>query len=131
MDYESTTRRDAINGVRGCVLRRGPGGLASSITMYYTVFQTKDSHAQDSSISPLHTSPFNLLVLDAPYTERYVRCGERTGAYHPLLLDMGSGICAPGGLLRRFGSGRRGGRVRCDAAGAGGIHRIGRVLFCE
>ena len=40
-------------------------------------------------ISPLHTSRFNLLVLDAPYTERYVRCGERTGANHPLLLDVG------------------------------------------
>ena len=50
--------------------------------------QTKDSHAQDSLISPLHTSLFNLLVLDAPYTERYVRCGERTGANHPLLLDL-------------------------------------------
>jgi len=29
-------------------------------------------------------------VLDAPYTERYVRCGERTGANHPLLLDWNS-----------------------------------------
>ena len=38
-------------------------------------------------ISPLPTSQFSLIVLDAPYTERYVRCGERTGANHPLLLD--------------------------------------------
>ena len=34
-------------------------------------------------ISPLPTSLFYLLVLDASYTERYVRCGERTGANHP------------------------------------------------
>ena len=26
-------------------------------------------------------------MLNAPYTERYVRCGERTGVSHPLLLD--------------------------------------------
>ena len=26
-------------------------------------------------------------MLNAPYTERYVRCGERTGANHSLLLD--------------------------------------------
>ena len=26
-------------------------------------------------------------TLNAPYTERYVRCGERTGVNHPLLLD--------------------------------------------
>ena len=47
----------------------------------------KDSQAQDSLISPLPTSLFSLIVLDAPYTERYVRCGERTGANHSLLLD--------------------------------------------
>ena len=32
-------------------------------------------------------SAFSLLVLDAPCTERYARCGERTGVSHPLLLD--------------------------------------------
>ena len=32
-------------------------------------------------------SRFRLLVLDAPCTERYARCGERTGVNHPLLLD--------------------------------------------
>lgn len=32
-------------------------------------------------------SRFSLLVLDAPCTERYARCGERTGVNHPLLLD--------------------------------------------
>ncbi|MBQ6326949.1 MAG: DUF4956 domain-containing protein, partial [Clostridia bacterium] len=74
-----------------------------------------DSHAQDSLISPLHTSLFNLLVLDAPYTERYVRCGERTGANHPLLLDcvtimmvngnIGAGVATAGAFsLVRFRS---------------------------
>ena len=33
-------------------------------------------------------SRFRLLVLDAPCTERYARCGERTGVNHPLLLDF-------------------------------------------
>ena len=36
------------------------------------VFQMKDSQAQDSRISPLLTSLFNTIVLDAPYTEQYV-----------------------------------------------------------
>ena len=29
-------------------------------------------------------------LLKAPYTERYVRCCERTGVSHPLLLDYKS-----------------------------------------
>ena len=36
-------------------------------------------------------SRFRLLVLDAPCTERYARCGERTGVNHPLLLDYEKG----------------------------------------
>ena len=47
----------------------------------------KDSYARDSLNSPRRMSRFRLLVLDAPCTERYARCGERTGVNHPLLLD--------------------------------------------
>ena len=47
----------------------------------------KDTYARDSLNSPRRMSRFRLLVLDAPCTERYARCGERTGVNHPLLLD--------------------------------------------
>ena len=47
----------------------------------------KDSHARDFLNSLRRMSRFRLLVLDAPCTERYARCGERTGVNHPLLLD--------------------------------------------
>ena len=48
--------------------------------------------------------------MNAPYTERYVRCGERTGANHPLLLDwdsfcvMSTGLCASGKFSGKNGS---------------------------
>ena len=48
----------------------------------------KDSYARDSLNSLRRMSRFSLLVLDAPCTERYARCGERTGVNHPLLLDF-------------------------------------------
>ena len=50
----------------------------------------KDSYARDSLNSPRRVSRYRLLVLDAPCTERYARCGERTGVNHPLLLDSGN-----------------------------------------
>ena len=65
----------------------------------------KDSYEPDILIYPKRTSPLKLLVLNAPYTERYVRCGERTGAYHSLLLDYDGHV--PKGLAG-------GGQVLCD-----------------
>ena len=47
----------------------------------------KDSYARDSLNSPRRMSRFRLLVLDAPCTEQYAWCDERTGVNHPLVLD--------------------------------------------
>lgn len=49
--------------------------------------KTKDSHALDYLISPLHTSLFSLLVLDVPYTNPVRTVRRKNGANSPLLLD--------------------------------------------
>ena len=82
-------RKDPFRSFRG---RTGLPGVPvpplplqnRSFTAHIFPYTKKDPQAEDPLISPMPAGLLILMVPDAPYNSRYLRCDERKGADCPL-----------------------------------------------